>query len=263
MGRGGDVAPAPIGPLRCSANPPMLKEMTSTTRARIRPVGLPIAAERPVDQEPHDVPTPDDAPDGALEDRKASRRRGLGCLAEIVETLALTLIIFFVVQNLVAQPFQVQQDSMDRTFAPGDYVLVDRLSHLWSPYARGQVVVFQAPASTDLKEPLIKRVIGVGGDTVEVRDGQVFVNGIVGDEPYLFRDAAGIAQPTIASDQSTWVVPEGDLFVLGDHRQVSEDSRVFGSIPISSVIGRGVVRYWPLSAFGIIATPSSEDVRAP
>jgi len=237
----------------------MLKQMTSTMRTRIRLVALPGASEGTVDQGPRDTPAPDDAP----AHKKASRRGRLGCVVEVIETLALTLIIFFVIQNFVAQPFQVQQDSMDRTFAPGDYVLVDRLSHLWSPYARGQVVVFRAPASTELKEPLIKRVIGVSGDTVEVRDGQVFVNGVVRDEAYLFQDAAGIAQPTIASGQSRWVVPEGDLFVMGDHRQVSEDSRVFGPIPVSSVIGRGVVRYWPLSEFGIVATPSYEDVPAP
>ncbi len=213
-----------------------------------------------MDHEPNDTPAPDDTP----ADRKASRRRrGLGCVVEVIETLALTLVIFFVIQNFVAQPFQVQQHSMDRTFAQGDYVLVDRLSHLWSPYARGQVVVFQPPASTDLKEPLIKRIIGVGGDTVEVRDGQVFVNGVALDEPYLFDNAAGVAEPTIAGDQSRWVVPEGDLFVMGDHRQVSEDSRVFGPIPVLSVIGRGVVRYWPLSEFGIVATPTYENVPAP
>lgn len=213
-----------------------------------------------MDQEPSETPAPDDAP----ADRKASRRRrGLGCVFEIIETLVLTLVIFFVIQNLVAQPFQVQQHSMDRTFAEGDYVLVDRLSHLWSPYVRGQVVVFQAPASTDLKEPLIKRVIGVGGDTVEVRDGQVFVNGVALDEPYLFRDAAGVAQPTTAVDPSRWVVPAGDLFVMGDHRQVSEDSRVFGPIPVSSVIGRGLVRYWPLSEFGIVASQTYANVPAP
>jgi signal peptidase I len=230
----------------------MLKEMTSPTRTRTRPVTLPSATVGALDPKPADTAAPDDAP----ADGKVSRRGGLGCVAEIVETLALTLIIFFVIQNFVAQPFQVQQDSMDRTFAPGDYVLVDRLSHLWSPYARGQVVVFQAPASSGLDEPLIKRVIGVGGDTVEVRDGQVLINGIVRDEPYLFQDAGGIAQPTVANDQSRWVVPDGDLFVMGDHRDVSEDSRVFGPIPISSVIGRGVIRYWPLSELGIIATPS-------
>jgi len=159
----------------------------------------------------------------------------LGCAVEILETLVLALVIFFVIQNFVAQPFQVKQDSMEETFVEGNYVLVDRLSHLWSPYARGQVIVFQPPEKwTDHKEPFIKRVIGPGGDTVEVRDGQVFVNGVALDEPYLFHNAEGVAEPTVARDQSRWVVPKGDLFVMGDHRQVSEDSRVFGPIPVSS-----------------------------
>ena len=214
-----------------------------------------------VDHESSDTPAPDDAPAGT----KAGRRSGgLGCVVEVVETLALTLVIFFVIQTFVAQPFQVQQHSMERTFAQGDYVLVDRLTGRWSPYTRGQVVVFQPPAgAAEGKSPFIKRVIGVGGDTVEVRDGKVLVNGVALDEPYLFRDQAGVAQPTETGGQARWVVPEGDLFVMGDHRQVSEDSRVFGPIPVSSVIGRGVVRYWPLSGLGIIATPSYQDVPAP
>jgi signal peptidase I len=213
------------------------------------------------DHAPSDTPAADDAP----ADRTASRRRGgLGCLVEVIETVVLTLVIFLIIQNFVAQPFQVQGSSMERTFVESDYVLVDRLTHLWSPYARGQVVVFQPPETvTERTEPFIKRVIGVGGDTVEVRDGQVFVNGVALDEPYLFHDAAGVAEPTDASYQSRWVVPEGELFVMGDHRQASEDSRVFGPILVSAVIGRGVVRYWPLSEFGIIATPSYGNVPAP
>lgn len=207
--------------------------------------------------------TEDPAHEAARRETTGRRRDGLGCALEVIETLVITLVIFLVIQNFVAQPFQVEQHSMDRTFAQGDYVLVDRLTHLWSPYARGQVVVFQPPTSTDLKEPLIKRVIGVGGDTVDVRDGQVFVNGAGLDEPYVFDGADGVAEPTIAGDQSRWVVPAGDLFVMGDHRQVSDDSRVFGPIPVSSVIGRGVLRYWPPSEFGIVATPSYENVPAP
>ena len=153
---------------------------------------------------------------------------------------------------------------MERTFAQGDYVLVDRLTGRWSPYTRGQVVVFQPPANwTDRKEPFIKRVIGVGGDTVEVGDGQVFVNGVALDEPYLFRNDAGVVEPTEAGDQTRWVVPAGELFVMGDHRQVSEDGRFFGPIPVASVIGRGVVRYWPPSVFGVIATPAYENLPAP
>jgi signal peptidase I len=197
-------------------------------------------------------------PDGAGGPNRARRgRRGLGLALEVIETLALTLVIFFVIQNFVAQPFQVQRRSMERTFVEGDYILVDRLTALWSPYARGQVVVFHPPAvATTRKEPFIKRVIGVAGDTVEVRDGRVFVNGVALDEPYLFRDDAGIAEPTVAGDQARWVVPAGDLFVMGDHRQLSDDSRVFGPIPVSSVIGRGVVLYWPLASFRIVETPA-------
>jgi signal peptidase I len=207
-----------------------------------------------------EVPTPDG------DDPETMRRRGRlrSGAVEVLETLILTLVVFLVIQNFVAQPFKVDQHSMDRTLAEGDYVLVDRLTGRWSPYARGQVVVFQPPpAWTSRPEPYIKRVIGVGGDIIELRDGRVVVNGTLLDEPYLFRNDAGVAEPTEAGDQSRWVVPAGELFVMGDHRQVSADSRIFGAIPVSSVIGRGVVRYWPLPAFGIVETPSYGDVAVP
>ena len=235
------------------------------------------AAGGTVELESNDKPAPDvgldpapdvrpgAAPDVEQADPAAGRHGGRGLVIELVETLVLTLVIFFVIQAFVAQPFQVQQHSMERTFAEGDYVLVDRLTPRWSPYARGQVVVFQpSPAVTSRKEPFIKRVIGVGGDTVEVRDdGTVAVNGVVLDEPYLYRDDSGTVEPTEAAGQARWVVPNGDLFVLGDHRQVSEDSRAFGPIPVSSVIGRGILRYWPLADLGIIATPAYANAPAP
>ena len=186
----------------------------------------------------------------------SKRRAGLGCLLELVETLVLTLVIFFVVQNFVAQPFQVKGDSMEHSFEPDDYVLVDKLSPHWDPYSRGDVVVLQPPEGWAAeKTPFIKRVIGVGGDTIEVRDGKVYVNGTALDEPYLFADATGLKQPTM-SDEPDWVVPANDIFVLGDHRQASADSRLFGPIPVTSVLGRAVIRYWPLAAFGTIQSPS-------
>ena len=182
----------------------------------------------------------------------------------VVETVVLTLVIFFVIQNFVAQPFQVQQHSMERTFTPGDYVLVDRLSHLWSPYARGQVVVFHPPATAASGgEPYIKRVIGLAGDTIEVSGGRVLVNGAALDEPYLYRNSAGAIEPTDASGETRWVVPTDDLFVMGDHRQASSDSRVFGPIAVSSVIGRGLLRYWPFAAFGLVSGQVYENVPAP
>ena len=189
-------------------------------------------------------------------------RAGLGCLLELVETLALTLVIFFVVQNFVAQPFQVKGDSMEHSFEPDDYVLVDKLSPHWDPYSRGDVVVLQPPAEWAAeKTPFIKRVIGVGGDTIEVKDGKVYVNGTALDEPYLFADADGTRQATM-SDEPQWVVPANDIFVMGDHRQQSADSRLFGPIPVASVLGRAVIRYWPLAAFGTIQTPSYAGIPA-
>jgi signal peptidase I len=197
-----------------------------------------------------------------LVDRRSS---SLGCLFEIVETLVLTLVIFFVIQTFVAQPYQVQQNSMERTLEPGQYVLVDKLTPRWDAYGRGDVVVFNPPASwTEDATPFIKRVIGLPGDTVEVKDdGRVYVNGAPLDEPYTYKNNQGVNEPTTASlDQRRWVVPQGDLFVMGDHRQKSADSRVFGPISIDNVIGRAFLRYWPISAFGIIQTPSYPGVPA-
>jgi signal peptidase I len=191
------------------------------------------------------------------------RRAGLGCLLELVETLVLTLVIFFVVQNFVAQPFQVKGDSMEHSFEPDDYVLVDKLSPHWDPYSRGDVVVLQPPEGWAAETtPFIKRVIGVGGDTIQVKDGLVYVNGTALDEPYLFADANGASQPT-TSDEPQWLVPTNDIFVMGDHRQQSADSRLFGPIPVTSVVGRAVIRYWPLAAFGTVQTPSYASIPAP
>jgi signal peptidase I len=194
-----------------------------------------------------------------------NRRSSLGCLFEVVETLVLTLIIFFVIQNFIAQPYQVQQNSMERTLEPGQYVLVDKLTPRWDDYSRGDVVVFNPPKTwTPDPTPFIKRVIGLPGETVEVRDdGNVYVNGVVLDEGYTYENDAGVTEPTEASpDQTRWVVAAGQLFVMGDHRQKSADSRVFGPINTSDVIGRAFLRYWPVNTFGILDTPTYPDTPA-
>jgi signal peptidase I len=188
----------------------------------------------------------------------------LGCLLEIAETLVLTLIIFFVIQTFVAQPYKVQQQSMEHTLEPDQYVLVDKLTPRFDTYKRGDIVVFTPPAAWAPEDgtPFIKRVIGLGGDTIEVRDGSVYVNGTKIDEGYLYAASPGDSPPptTVSGDASRWVVADGDLFLMGDHRENSQDSRTFGEVPVSQVIGRAWLRYWPLNVFGILPTPTYPEL---
>jgi len=183
-----------------------------------------------------------------------------GCLLEIAETLVLTLIIFFVIQTFVAQPYKVQQQSMERTLEPDQYVLVDKLTPRVDAYSRGDIIVFRPPQEWVQEDgtPFIKRVIGLGGETVEIRDGHVFIDGTKLDEPYVFAAKPGEPpQPTTVPDnEDRWVIPAGEVFLMGDHRSNSADSRTFGPVPIDQIVGRAWLRYWPLNVFGILPTPT-------
>jgi signal peptidase I len=191
------------------------------------------------------------------------RRQARGCLFEAVQTLALTIVVFLGVQTFVAQPYQVQMGSMETTLLPKQYVLVDKLTPRWSPYVRGDIVVFSAPTtlSTSSRVPFIKRVIGLPGDHVQLRDGVVYVNGSALVEPYVFTDGGtpDRTDPT-QGGASEWQVPDGELLVFGDHRGNSQDSRTFGPIKISQVIGRAWLRYWPLDTFRTLPTPGYPGV---
>lgn len=193
------------------------------------------------------------------------KRPASGRLLEVIETLVLTVVIFLVIQTFIAQPFRVEGGSMETTVLPDQYFLIDKLTPRWAPYARGDIVVLhppgQYPGTGD--EPFIKRAIGLPGDRVELKDGTVYVNGVALDEPYVFSQG-GLRQPTNPSPGglSEWLVPEGEVFVLGDHRRNSADSRVFGPVAISEVIGRAWLRYWPIDSFGILPGPTYPAIAA-
>jgi len=192
-----------------------------------------------------------------------TQRPALGCLFEVVETLVLTVLIFLGIQTFVAQPYKVQQGSMETTLMPDQYVLVDKLTPRWAPYARGDIVVFDPPEtwSSGGGVPFIKRVIGLPGDRIELQDGKVLVNGVELDEPYIFEED-GVPQTTDAQagGASQWLVPEDELLVMGDHRQDSADSRSFGPIEIRHVIGRAWLRYWPFDTFGVLQRPGHPEL---
>lgn len=200
---------------------------------------------------------------------QALSRKPLGCLIEIVETLVLTIVIFWLIQTFVAQPYRVEQQSMLTTLEENQYVLVDKLTPRFDAYSRGDIVVFSpvirescaGPVDEDFAgddlTPYIKRVIGEPGDTVELIDGAVFVNGAELDEPYVHG-----ADTDPIGGGSSWVVPADRLFVMGDNRNNSTDSRSdsIGMICHNDVVGRAFLRYWPLNTIGILQTPTYPNV---
>ena len=190
-------------------------------------------------------------------------RTGRDRLRDVGTTIVLTISLFFVLQTFVAQPYRVEGASMETTLMPGTFVLIDKLTPRWAPYARGDIVVFHPPGRSASRggTPFIKRVIGLPGDRVELRDGAVYVNGVRLDEPYLY-PRGGRPGGTDPEDGSSWRVSDDELFVMGDHRDDSSDSRDFGPIAISSVIGRAALRYWPLDAFGTFSRQTYPELAA-
>ena len=206
---------------------------------------------------------PDATSDDGASPEQSSTRRSLGCLLEIVETLVLTLVIYLLIHNFIAQPFEVEQDSMFPTILEHEYVLIDKLTPRFSDYDRGDIVVFQPPEGFEQGGvPFIKRVIGLPGDTITLENGRVFVTPPGGspvrlDEPYVVV-VDGETAPTLPRDaerSSEWTVPDGQYFVMGDNRPQSQDSRFFGPIEKSAIIGRAWLRYFPLDRIGFMERP--------
>ena len=161
-------------------------------------------------------------------------------LREIIETILLTVVIFYAV-NFTTGRFRIEGDSMEPTMNDGEYVIISKLSYKLGDPERGDVIVFRFPRSPD--RDFIKRIIGLPGDKVEVRDGNVFVNGTQLHEEYIAADP---------NYNSAWEVGPDQLFVLGDNRNNSSDSHVWGLLPAENVIGKAWVTYWPPSDWGVV-----------
>jgi signal peptidase I len=162
-------------------------------------------------------------------------------LRELLETIVLSLVIFLLIR-VVIQNYRIESHSMEPNFREGQFILVNKLAFKFGEPSRGEVIVFHNPGN--IEEDYIKRVIGLPGDVVEVRDQTVYVNGQVLAEPYAtnpFRDNYGPE-----------VVPDDHLFVMGDNRGNSSDSRRIGSIPEELIVGQAWLRVWPFDKWGFI-----------
>lgn len=163
---------------------------------------------------------------------------------EIVETIVLTLLIFFVFR-LVIQSYHVEGPSMQPSLHTDEYVLVNKVAFLFRPPERGDVIVFHFPHDTT--QDYIKRVIGLPGDTIRIDSTHVWVNGV------QLNEQAYISVPANPFSKE-WKVPPDQYFVLGDNREVSDDSRYWDYVPKSFIVGKAVMVYWPLGNWQFINT---------
>jgi len=168
-------------------------------------------------------------------------------LVDVLETLLLALILFIGI-NAVSARIRVDGSSMEPTLHHGEFVIVNKLAYRLGTPHLGDVIVFRFPNDPGLD--YIKRVIGVPGDRVEVSQGHVFVNGKMLDESYI------AAMPNYSGN---WTVPVDALFVLGDNRNNSSDSRNWGPVKMEAVIGKALLIYWPPEQWGAIAYNDLSD----
>lgn len=165
-------------------------------------------------------------------------------LREIAETVVLIAVIFTLV-NLACARFVVDGPSMQPNFHTGQFIIVSRVNYLLGDPQRGEVVVFHYPNNPT--QDYIKRVVGLPGDTVEIRETLVYVNGELLNEPYINEPC----QPSSCRD-NRWTLGEEEYFMMGDNRNHSSDSRAFGPVNRQFIVGEALVRYWPPQDWGII-----------
>ncbi|MBQ7759689.1 MAG: signal peptidase I [Phascolarctobacterium sp.] len=165
-------------------------------------------------------------------------------------SIIVAVALAFCIRTFLVEPYMVEGSSMYPTLKHHERLIVDKLSYFITDPKRGEIVVFRYPK--DESRDFIKRVIAVGGDTIEMRDGQVIVNGAEIEEGYIYKDDP---KGRNMSNYRKSVVPQGHIFVLGDNRNNSEDSRYKGVdfVPHRLVKGRAIMAFWPLDSFRMIS----------
>ena len=174
--------------------------------------------------------------------RRRARSVAGGALRDLFGTILPAVGIALLIHVFLAQATRVYGQSMEPSLHTNERLVVEKLSYRFHGPRRGDIVVLHDP--TGGPELLIKRVVGLSGERVTMSDGRVAIDGAPLEEPYL-------SQPTLGQGRS-WLVPPLSVFVMGDNRGASRDSRVFGPVPMEQLVGRAVFRYWPPDGVGIM-----------
>jgi len=175
--------------------------------------------------------------------RPGVARRFVRLVRELLETILPAILIALLLNVFVGQATRVQGQSMEPNLHTDQRLVVEKLSYRFHGPSRGDVVVIRVPSQGE--ELLIKRVVGLPGETVETREGQVYIDGQLLDEPYTNGS-------TRSGRTGRVVVPPLHVFVMGDNRDHSNDSRAFGPVPIDNIVGRAWLSYWPLRDAGVV-----------
>jgi len=188
-----------------------------------------------------EVQAPPAIPPGQAQNGATAQLTFWATCRDLAETIILTLVIFFLVRMGV-ENYKVEGQSMEPNLHTGQYLIVDKVSYKFRPPERGDIIVFKAPQSPD--KNFVKRVIGLPGEKVEVRRGQVFINGRLLYEPYIDAHWGYNWGPaTVGADE---------YFVLGDNRNNSSDSHSWGMLPKANIIGKAWFCYWPPQNWGFL-----------
>ncbi|YAI81678.1 MAG: signal peptidase I [cyanobacterium endosymbiont of Rhopalodia sterrenbergii] len=168
-------------------------------------------------------------------------------LLENIQIVVVAVILSFIIRTFIAEPRYIPSESMLPTLEEGDRLVVEKVSYYFHPPQRGDVVVFEPPVQLRLQgykkeQAFIKRVVGIGGETVAVVDGKVYINNQLISEDYILESPSYNLKPI--------TIPDSKLFVMGDNRNNSNDSHIWGFLPQENVIGHAVFRFFPFQRIG-------------